>query len=245
MEKREYRIGICDDDVEDIKRIEAALQLALRKTGQPVRLRCRSFRSGEEMYAATRREKYNLLFLDIEMPGMDGFELAAKLSMDRQQIGLIFVSVHESFVFDAPEYSPLWFVRKSCLERDMFRALRKYLQDMAYMNVRYRLKEGYGFRDLFIMDILFIECSGHELTIQKTDGGCLKKYGSLKVMEKELEGCHFLRIHKNYLVNQAYIREVGNREVYLTNGDVLEMGRDRKNEIRNAMRQYEQEKHGN
>lgn len=61
-------------------------------------------------------------------------------------------------------------------------------------------------------------------------------------MEEELEGCYFLRIHKNYLVNQQYIAEVGTREVHLTNGNVLEMGRDRKNEIREAMLRYEREK---
>ncbi|MCM1193509.1 MAG: LytTR family transcriptional regulator DNA-binding domain-containing protein [Butyrivibrio sp.] len=53
-----------------------------------------------------------------------------------------------------------------------------------------------------------------------------------------------MRIHKNYLVNQAYIKEVGNREVYLTDGSVLEMGRDRKKEIREAMRRYDRKKHG-
>ena len=44
----------------------------------------------------------------------------------------------------------------------------------------------------------------------------MRKYGSLKSMEEELQGCHFLRIHKNYLVNQEY--EEGNKfcqKIYL------------------------------
>ena len=66
---------------------------------------------------------------------MDGFELAAKLCMNQPQVGLVFVSAHESFVFDAMEYSPLWFVRKGYLERDMFRGLRKYLQMTSFKGV--------------------------------------------------------------------------------------------------------------
>ncbi len=244
MEKRVCRVGICDDEEEDIRRIEEALRSALKRAGEPVRLLCSSFRNGAELYAAARGEAFDLLFLDIEMPEPGGFELAERISMDCPQTGLVFVSAHESFVFDAPEYSPLWFVRKSCLEGDLFRALRKYLRDTAYMDVRYKLKEGRGFRELLVRDILYVEGSGHDLTIRKTDGGCLRKYGSLKAMEEELADGHFLRIHKNYLVNQDYIREVGTREVYLTNGEVLEMGRDRKKEIRSAMQQYEREKHG-
>lgn len=242
MEKREFRIGICDDRAEDIEQIKDAIQKGLKKTAQPVRLICKSFLDSEKLYAATRTEKFDLLFLDIEMPGMDGFELAAKLCMDCPSPYLVFVSVHESFVFDASEYSPVWFVRKGNLESDMFKALRKYLHYTTFKKISYRLKEGFGSKELFITDILYIEGSGHSLVIKQTDGSCLRKYGSLKTMEGELEGCNFLRIHKNYLVNQEYIKEVGTREVYLMDGSVLEMGRDRKNAVREAMCQYDRER---
>lgn len=239
MEKRECRVGICDDKQEDIGRIEEALRKSLKRIGQTVSLSIRAFLNGEDLYAATRKEMFHLLFLDIEMSGMNGFELAEKLCMDRPKIFLVFVSVHESLVFDALEYSPLWFVRKRNLERDMFRALRKYLQVTTFTGVRYRMKEGFGFREIPIRDILYIEGSGHSLSIRKTDGDCLKKYGSLKSMEEDLGGCCFLRIHKNYIVNQEYIKEVGKREVYLTDGSVLEMGRDRKGAVREAMLRYD------
>lgn len=241
MEKRECRAGICDDKQEDIGLIEDALRKGIKRTGQTVSLIVRHFQNGADLYAATRRENFDLIFLDIEMPEMDGFELAEKLCMDCPQICLVFVSVHESFVFDAQKYSPLWFVRKGDLEWDMFKMLKKYLQMTAFMEVSYRLKEGFGFREIPVRDIVYIEGSGHSLAIKKTDGGWLRKYGSLKSMEEELEGCCFLRVHKNYIVNQKYVREVGNREIYLLDGSVLEMGRDRKNAVREAMRQYDRE----
>ena len=244
MEEWELRAGICDDSIDDIARIENALKNELQKTGQSVQLRCLKFPDGEKLYEATRTETFDLLFLDIEMPNLSGFELAERLCIDRPATHLIFVSSHESFVFDALEYMPLWFVRKSNLEKDMFRALRKYLQITASTRVNYRLKEGFAFRELPLRDILYVEGTGHSLLIRKTDGTCLKKYGTLKAMEEELEGQHFLRIHKNYLVNQRYIKEVGKREVYLMDDSVLEMGRDRRVKIREAVLQYEKECYG-
>ncbi|MGN0402544.1 MAG: LytR/AlgR family response regulator transcription factor [Acetatifactor sp.] len=124
----------------------------------------------------------------------------------------------------------------------MFRAVRKYLQVTSVTQISYRLKEGFGNREILVRDIIYVEGSGHSLTIKRTSGSVMKKYGSLKSMEEELEGCHFLRIHKNYLVNQEYINEVGKREIYLSDGSVLEMGRDRKKTVREAMRCYEKER---
>lgn len=244
MEKRQCMVGICDDKAEDINLIVDALRKALIRVGQAVGLTCRRFTDGEKLYAATLENTFHLLFIDIEMPGMNGFELAQKLCVNRPSIYLVFVSAHESFVFEAPEYSPIWFVRKSNLEEDMYRAVRKYLQVTAFTQVSYRLKEGFGYKEIPVMDIIYIEGSGHSLTIKKTGGSWMKKYGSLKSMEEDLQGCHFLRIHKNYLVNQEYIENVGGREVYLTDGSVIEMGRDRKREVREAMRCYEKEKRG-
>ncbi len=242
MEIIKYRIGICDGQEEDIARIKDALRRVLKKTGRQIQLFCQPFLNGEEMYAAACKKAFDLIFMDIELPGMSGFELAAKLCRDCPSTYLVFVSAQESFVFDALEYSPLWFVRKGNLEWDMTRALQKYLDITAVTRVSYRMKEGFGIRELPVKDIMYIEGSGHSLMIVQANGCQLRKYGSLKSMEEELEGCYFLRIHKNYLVNQQYIAEVGTREVHLTNGNVLEMGRDRKNEIREAMLRYEREK---
>lgn len=245
MGKEQLRVGICDDREEDIDRIEGALRSAVEENRQAVSVLCSRFLDGESLYETSRKEKFDLFFLDIEMPGVDGFKLAARLCMDRPQPRLVFVSIHESFVFDSPRYMPLWFVRKSMLERDMYKAMRMFFHVTAQLEVSYRLKGGFGSRNLLAKDILYIECSGHSLSCRLADGGILERHGSLKPLEEELAEYRFLRIHKNYLVNQEYIKEVGRREVYLSNGETLEMGRDRRPLVRKAMLQYEREQNEN
>ncbi len=176
------------------------------------------------------QEKFDLLFLDIEMPGLDGFGLARRICSGKTDICLIFVSAHESFVFDSQEYMPFWFVRKGMLQRDLSLAMEKY----------YRLKDGAGYQELPV----YIECKGHLLEIHRQDGKICKQYGSLKAMEEELSKHHFLRVHKSYLVNQEYIEEIGKREVRLADGTLLEMGRDRRKSLRDAMSRYERERYG-
>lgn len=106
------------------------------------------------------KEHFDLVMLDIEMPGMNGFQLAKRIGMERGTPCLIFVSAHESFVFDAQAFMPLWFVRKSMLGRDMYKALQKYVELTVFKKACCMLKGG----PVYIRDIMYIECSGHLLT---------------------------------------------------------------------------------
>lgn len=234
-------IGICDDEENDLNQMETVLRENFRELHVSVGFRFRRFLNGEELYGAGQKEAFDLLFLDIEMPGTNGFQLAKQIHVLNPRTGIIFVSAHESFVFDSQEYSPLWFVRKSRVERDSFLALRKYLET--------RLpEEGFytaGNHRCRFRDILYIESMGHVLTFKKTNGSLFVQYGSLKATQTVLSGHGFLRTHKSYLVNQRYIEEIGRRDIRLTDGTVLEMGRDRRKALIEAMRRYEGEQDEN
>lgn len=243
--KRHFLIGICDDDERDLKRIGSSVQECIRTIDGSISAECRLFQSGEEMRRAGGAEAFDLLFLDVEMPDEDGFRLAEGIGMSGAGTAIIFVSAHESFVFDSQEYSPVWFVRKGRLERDMLLALRKYFGLVMPKGLSYRFQRGAEVREWSLGDIIYIESRGHMLLVRRTDGKSFELYGSLKEMEQELEGCHFLRVHKSYLANQRYIEEIGKREIYLTDGTVLEMGRDRRKSLREAMLIYERECDGN
>ncbi len=239
MNNRTFLIGICDDERADLERVEESLRRNLEKSMEKDKLKweaeCRLFQDGEALYEACQKEEYDLLFLDIEMPGVDGFQLAKRIAMGKRKCDIIFVSGYESLVFDSWQYSPLWFVRKGMLERDMRLALQKYAE-------RVLAEENCGlFRgvEAAVSDIVYIESRGHLLYVKRRNGKSFEQYGSLKAFEEELTPHHFLRIHKSYLVNQRYIEEIGKREVLLTDGTALEMGRDRRKTLQEAMHRYE------
>ncbi len=233
-------IGVCDDEENDLKRIETALRAGLQKLDVPINAQFRLFLSGSEFYRAGQEEAFDLLFLDIEMPDTNGFQLAKQIHMTNPGAGIIFVSAHESLVFESQEYSPIWFVRKRALERDCFLALRKYLETA----LPEEKSHTFGSYTCLLRDILYIESSGHMLTVRRTNGQLFEQYGVLKATEAELSKHGFLRTHKSYLVNQRYIEEIGRRDIRLTDGTVLEIGRDRRKNLIEAMRQYKEKHYG-
>ncbi len=239
MKDRTFLIGICDDVPADLERIEKALLKNIEAGINDAKadVVCRLFQDGEELYEACQKDAYDLIFLDIEMPGVDGFQLAKRIGPGKGKCSLIFVSNYESLVFDSWQYSPLWFVRKGMLERDMRLALQKYME-LNGSDKSCCLFKGKAGQALPIGDIVYIESRGHLLFVKRRDGRSFEQYGSLKAFEKELSAHHFLRIHKSFLVNQQYIEEIRKRDVLLTDGTSLEMGRDRRKSLLEAMRRY-------
>lgn len=180
------------------------------------------------------------------MPDWHGFRLAEMIYVSNPQTQLIFVSIHENLVFDSQEYMPLGFARKRLLEQDIFRIMKLYFRTINSIRITYKVKDGFSRRDLVLRDILYVECNGHDLTyVMIQDNLSYHSTGSLKTLENELMQYHFIRIHKNYLVNQRYVADIEKRSVLLTNGIRIDMGRDRRKVITEAMLRYRKEHHGN
>lgn len=246
MEKEELRIAVCDDSQEELLQIQEAVINTLDKLERSVSPVFRLYADSRKLYADGEKEKesFQMVFLDIEMPGMDGFHLAEKLHLQMPQTALFFVSSHENLVFDSQLYTPLWFVRKGMLKKDMFRALSRYFTATESRRISYKVKSGFGHRELYLKEILYVECVGHELDFVTVSGLHLKVYGSLKAVEEDLSSCGFLRIHKSFLVNQSYVESVEKKDVVLKNGIIVEMGRDRRRDVEAAMLRYRKDKGG-
>lgn len=241
MQEKLY-FAVCDDEPEALAQICEALQNTLQRLEYRKSCVLRKFTNGTALYEATVKEHFHLIFLDIEMPNLDGFKLAEKLYLTASESHLIFVSCHEDFVFDIFDYTPLAFVRKSALKKDLYRAMYQYFRSISYLQLSIRLKDGYGDKEVLIKDILYVECEGHHLIYVTVQGSKLETYGTLKAVEDELTRYDFLRVHKSYLVNQRYVESIGKREVMLVGGRCVDMGKDRKKEVRTAMLQYEKKR---
>ncbi len=241
MKKRRLHMAVCDDEPEDVVRICDAAEKVLEKLDYHGEYEFHCFTDSRELYDSAAEGCFSLVFLDIEMPEMDGFELASKLRQKASGTRLIFISNYEQFVFDSYEYAPFWFIRKSFLQHDMYRAMCRYMKLLLELRVTYRIRDESGFREVRIKDILYVESEKHTLTFRTVRGAFLKKYGSLREVEKELEPYGFLRVHKSYLVNMRYIEQVETQDVLLCGNVRVAMGRDRAKRIHEAMIRYGKE----
>ncbi len=157
---------------------------------------------------------YDLVFLDIDMPGIEGITVAKNRINTGEKI--VFVSNVESLVFRAYNAtSAIGFIRKSHLEddlRDVFRMLESLKKDTRYITV----KRGANLINISCRDIYYFEKQVNDVIIHTVNGQTIYRQ-TIKELEKQLLDYGFIKSHEGYLVNIDYIYSIGTSEIILTN----------------------------
>lgn len=119
MERKQLCMAVCDDQPEDMERIQEAVQRTMETLGYKDTYEVHCFATGSGLYEAARKGQFHLVFLDIEMPGMDGFELASRLRLDApgpawslsltmSSLYLIPMNMRPCGLYGNPRWSRIW-----------------------------------------------------------------------------------------------------------------------------------------
>lgn len=186
---------------------------------------------GVEALEKVEIEPIDVVFLDINMPGMDGLAVAATIVESPQPPVIVFATAYDEHALRAIELSALDYVvkpfderrlaatmdriRRALAERAVLEkkqaALREYLAQAAPVAGLTKLwgEREAGSRALVdYRDILWIEASEKDVHMQTASGGKLRLRQTLKELEPRLTPHHFARVHKAFLVNLDYLAEV-------------------------------------
>lgn len=228
MRNNGITVAICDDEERILKELTKYLeQIFHRNSCHGMVL---AFQQGKELLEQLEKRQIDILLLDIDMPYIDGMEIARMITEKQLPILLIFLTCKESLVYDSFQYRPFSFIRKSMyqkeLESTLLRAF-KHLPNRSELTVR---QEGALIR-LRIADILYCEADGNYVKIV-TDTDRIRQRGTLADMEKQLSPHGFVRIHKGFLVNAEAVYRLLSDKVILLNGEELPIGRNGREKAR-------------
>ena len=205
------KIAVCDDDLYMQQSIVKALKLACAETGQdwqpPV-----VWDNAEDLLAQLKDgARFDLLYLDIEMPGLSGMEAAAEIRTLNRQLQIIFVTSHEQYVFDTFRVQPLDFLTKPLDCRRFQDALRRALDNYQLLHQTIACASDGGMRILAVAEMVCVESVGRKVSVIMADGTIYSINHTLEEMEQRLKGYHLIRCHRSLLVNLAYVREIAPR----------------------------------
>ncbi|MBE6858525.1 MAG: response regulator transcription factor [Ruminococcus sp.] len=182
----------------------------------------RSFDKSVNFFNDPDKYNFDLVFLDIDMPELNGFDLAENLKLIKPSITVIFVSRFEYLVFKSFMFSPFRFIRKDFLENETKKAITDYLILLRKNTNMFHIITSDFERDIPISDIMYFESFKHDIYVHSTNGRYkLKRNRDNEASIKALANCFelsgFIRVHKSYLVNYNYIHVINRNSVILKN----------------------------
>lgn len=203
-------ILIVDDDETDLHLIEKTTSDILRSTEHDINLKC-----ANSINFYTLNSTYNLVILDIDMPGLSGFELAEKFARKNPDTAIMFCTSHDDFVFNSFQYNVFYFIRKSSLAEDMTNALRKYLNYLPGSTEYYYLHDRLP---IPFSHILYFETGGNDVFIYTDlEDQYYKDHISLSRLEEKLPDGMFIRPSRSHLINLCFVENLSNNTITLKN----------------------------
>lgn len=228
------RIAVCDDEKYFREKIGALLQeySSAREFG----INVESFASGEEFLASEKKEMFDVIFLDINMEGMNGIETAQKIRQFSEDIVLIFITAYVAY---SPEEYKVNAIRYLLKDSDSFKTAFWECMDAVrnkLMVVEKKEKFEFQGKEMVIplSHIVYMESNLHKVTfyIKGKEIQAYTMYEKLDAIEERLRKTQsFCRIHQSYLINLKYVDEVKRYQVLLNTGEILNIAKPRYKEV--------------
>lgn len=226
------RVAICDDEPVALNHITQIVKMEFQMNGVHIDIEC--FSEPDVMAERLSEEpQFNLLFLDIDMPHLNGIELASIANKLKPAPYIVFITSKEEYVFQSFKVHPFRFLRKNDFAKEIHSCIQDFINELPenvtqnFINI----SSQHSMYRLNVQDIIYVESIGKVLRITMKEKVLEIKY-VLADIEELLAPYHFFRIHKSYLVNGAYIFSIEPKEVKLTTGEALPLSRYRVQEIK-------------
>lgn len=226
-------IAICDDEkiiAEQIKRLASVFSRKNMETS----ILC--FSCGEELLRYDK--SIDILFLDIQMEGMDGMETARKLRSRNFKGYLIFVTVLEEMVFQSFEVQAYDYLVKPVEEKRFAKTMERLFASMQNVSEEKLLvQKGYERSIISFEEIVFAEVIDRKVYLHLVSSEVVDFYDKIENLEERLDS-RFFRCHRSFLINLKYLKSYKNGVAYMENGKEIPISRLRSKAFSEVILQY-------
>ena len=232
------KIAICDDEEKAVALHERIVKSCLQSQGIGYEITTYT-QSRNLLYDITDDGFfYDLILLDIEMPGISGMEIPQQLKGFLPNVKIIFVTSHTEYAIDAFELSIFRYVPKNNLEVKLAAAVTdaaKLIELEA--GQEYTIQTASPMEKIPYKDIFYIQRDGKNASITSSVG-IAKVRKSLQQVFDELNTPEFIFIDRGCIVNIIQIMKISDGMVVLKNGEQLPISRSHLQEVKQKINQF-------
>lgn len=227
--------------VDDEEAVLCQIPAMIDKLSKHAQIQCDCFSDAQSFLIKYASQKYDALFLDIDMPEITGFDLIQHLRYCGDLIPIVYITGRDDLITRAFRYKALGFVRKQLLEKELSYALSTVLSELQkddkLITVKKIISEGGGIETIRISEITFLETSRHNIIIHLLSDKKMTIRNLLSVYSDAPEFEHFVLISAGILVNLAHITLKADKIVF-RDGEELLISRRRIKAVREAYLEF-------
>ena len=231
-------IAICDDNQSFLESIFVYVEhyLLTYKEKHHIEL----FSSGREFLDRYNKNAldFDMILLDIDMPDINGIEIAEKIRELNQAVLIIFLTGMEKYVYDAFRYNAFRFIRKCDIVENLESCLREGINQIKKEQKQYAFKTEEGLVKLLVKDILYFDLVSRHIEVHTWNKTYITTDRRMKDVEALFLAEEFVKLHRGCIVNMKYIKSIDGQRIILDNKEELVASRYRVAEVLEKFMRY-------
>ena len=181
-------------------------------------------------------EEIDIVFLDIGMPGIDGFEVAEILNKRKKKVIIIFVTSHNEMISRGYHVKAFRYLTKPIEQCEFIEAIENALKEWKYASCILILSDGNNYV-IETGSITHIESLGEGSAVYTEQDRYITVY-TMQYWMRLLDNCSFIRSHRAYIVNLGYIQKIDNNKIILKNNMEVPVAIRSKKKVVNMLYNY-------
>lgn len=220
------KIAICEDDTTQQNILTAALDSYLTPVGDHVQYDV--YHNGLDLLASINTHLYDILLLDILMPGFTGMETAKEIRESNEKIPIIFLTTSQEFAVESYKVHAFDYLLKPVDQNALFETLNRiYAATEVALEKSIILQTAKAIYVLSLSQIEFVEINNRTLSFHLINGTVKSISGRLSDYEDTLlNHPEFLKVHRSYIINMDFMKALNQKSFITLTGNEVPISRN-------------------
>jgi DNA-binding LytR/AlgR family response regulator len=228
---------MCDDDAQELMRISSILD-AYRQENK-VSLTYNNFQNATELLFTMNSGDFDVLLLDIMMPGISGMQAAYEIRMFDKAVKIIFLTSSPEFALESYAVKAYDYVLKPASKNKLFNLLDALFAEEQQLLEGFAIKAKSGMVRILYSNLAFVEVVSKRVSFHLTNGSVREVSASLSAFEEKLlSRPEFVKVHRAYIVNLWQINELKAKELITLTGKTVPISRLLYGKVREAYMEH-------